>query len=328
LSEVSKISYTISDNATNIVAALNTVDNTAGAQDRASILAATSVTVTGITTVAQALGVAGTEARGLYTVPNVSYVITDTGAAIAAGLRGADAVGITNATSVALAANNFAMSVADADLIFASLGAKFTRADHDANPLTATIYSITDTVAKIEAADVAMINAASVVTAQGTDQANLIDLSAFGRGLSIDVDAGNDTVFGTSFADTITGGTGVDAMTGGDGADVFVIAGADTGIDVATADTITDFTTTVDKLSLGAAGTNANFTAVGADAGAFADVLTAANVAFNAGAITYYVGNDGTNTFVFIDQGGNGAAAEDVIILTGVVTVAFGDIIA
>jgi Ca2+-binding RTX toxin-like protein len=330
LSEVSKISYTISDTAANIQSALNTANGIA-ASDRASVLGATSVTVTGTASVDQALGVASTETRGLYTVSNISYAIKDTGANIAAGLRGIDAAGIINASTVALDAANYVMSVSDADLIFATLGAKFIKADHDADALTASIYSITDTVAKIESADAAMIDGASVVTAQGTTGNNVIDLSAFGRKLAIEGLAGDDTIFGTSFADTLTGGTGVDVMTGGDGADVFVVAAADTGIIVATADTITDFTTTVDKLSLGAAGSAGNFLAVGTAVADFAAALVAADAAFAAdagGAKTYYVANDGTNTYVFIDQGGNGVAAEDVIILTGVVTVASTDIIA
>jgi len=129
--------------------------------------------------------------------------------------------------------------------------------------------------------------------------------------LSGDTDATSNNVIsvsGVTTISTITGSAGIDAIThganaiaatlkGGLGVDTYtlgatlaatvVIGTLDTGASVATADVITGFNTTVDKLSLGVAGTAGNFaTANGAADEAAA--IAAANTAMN-GTVKYYL---------------------------------------
>lgn len=238
LSEVSKIAYTISDTATAIQTALDTANGN-NAADRETILGAGSVTVEGFATVDQALGKAGTEDRGLYTLGSkVTYSVKDSGDKIAAALKGIDASGIYQAQTVQLANGSVAdytMTVADAEAVTAL--DKFKGADHDNNANTALIYNVSDTVAKINGGNYAVISGASVVTANGGDAAETIDMSAFGRALTIDGGLGGDIIFGTDYADVIIGGVGSDNLTGGAGSDTFSFAASSNGSDV-----ITDFT--------------------------------------------------------------------------------------
>jgi hypothetical protein len=164
----------------------------------------------------------------------------------------------------------------------------------------------------------------AVTTTHDMNQAEIVDLSGLTYASSV--------VVGTGAAETIFGGAGFDTFTGGAGADTFVFGntGSNTLVQ-ATSDTVTDFVTGTDFLSLGVAASGTNFVNVGAAAANFAAALLAANAAFAAdagGVKEYYVGNDGANTFVFIDNGADGAAAEQVIVLAGVVAVVAADIIA
>ena len=222
--------FAISDTSANVVSALNTA-NGANASDRATVLGASTITLTDAATVAQALGVRGTEARGLYTIPGISYAITDSATNIVAGLSGSDAAGIENATSLRLA---------DATAITVSNASTLTALDnfdgYDGNGA----YAIADAFAVVQAADTALVLGAATVQANGTAGAETIDMTGIGRAVYVNGNAGADTVFGTEFNDTIDGGTGADVMTGGNGRDAFFVeSGDNTTVNF---DSITDFT--------------------------------------------------------------------------------------
>jgi len=214
LSESAKLvgGYTISDTSANVVSAINTA-NAVGAADRGTVVGATSVTLTNAATVAQALGVRATEARGIYTLSGVSYAITDTAAAIITGFNSSDGLGIDNATAVRITDTD--VTVAQAVTLTGL--ANFVGDDGLGG------YDIDDGFAAVQLADEALITSVSQVQANGTSAAQTIDMSAIGRAVIINGDAGADTIFGTDFADTMDGGTGADVMTGGNGRDAYVV---------------------------------------------------------------------------------------------------------
>jgi len=177
--------------------------------------------------------------------------------------------------------------------------------------------------------------------------------------LSGDTDATSNNVIsvvGVTTISTITGSAGIDAIThgaaaiaatlkGGLGVDTYTLGATlaatvligtlDTGATVATADVITGFNTTVDKLSLGVAGTAGNFaTANGAANEAAA--ITAANTAMD-GTVKYYLATaivadlgSGANatSLLYIDADMDGTL-DDVIVVVGVAgVVVAADIIA
>lgn len=234
--------YAISDSAANVFSAWNTA-NAADAGDRGLLEGATSITLTTAATVPQALGGAAnqtddSEARGLAKISGLNYSITDTVANMLVGLgQTNDASGITGATALN-ASDNSAMTVEDA-LLLTSL-TNFKGHDDDANGTTAGVYYIDDGFVAIQAADTAFINSARTVTAIGTDDADVIDLSMHTKGIVIVGGDGNDTIVGTSGgdtlvftsltgSDTITGGVGLDVLTLGDGVDRVVFASGDAG---------------------------------------------------------------------------------------------------
>jgi hypothetical protein len=132
----------------------------------------------------------------------------------------------------------------------------------------------------------------------------------------------NDTIYGGAGADTITGGAGVDTMSGGAGIDTFVLASG-------SADIISDFATTVDKLSVTAllgvtvatayVGTGATVYAGAATVGVVdGDVIYAANsgTAYTAGDVAglftgtaaaskWYVAIANTSKFLFVEDKGD-----------------------
>ena len=150
--------------------------------------------------------------------------------------------------------------------------------------------------------------------------------------------AGLDTIIGGNGNDTITGGLGADSMTGSAGSDVFFYGGGidasatQTGITAATADIITDFTTTVDSIQTGLAGTGTNYAETATDWGSFTQALAAANVAFFADTnLRYYFGQVGGTGYLFMgNYTGASQVAGAAIGLTGVNStgIAFGDIVA
>lgn len=215
ISESAKLvgGYAISDSAAAVASAINTV-NAAGAADRDTVLGATSVSLTTAATVAQALGDRATEARGIFTLPGVSYAITDSPAAIIAALAGSDAVGIDNATSVRI--TDVSVTVEQAGALTAL--ANFVGDDGLGG------YDIADGFAAVQLANEALVASASTVRANGTADPQTIDMSGIGRAVYVNGNGGADTLFGTDFADTVDGGTGADVMTGGNGRDGFVVA--------------------------------------------------------------------------------------------------------
>jgi Ca2+-binding RTX toxin-like protein len=137
-----------------------------------------------------------------------------------------------------------------------------------------------------------------------------------------------DTITGGSGADVITGGLGVDSLTGGTEADVFVFAAGDSSTTTATAvsDVITDFTTTSDTIKLGTNGSGTNYAEVLTAVADLSTLLTAANTALTS-TVVYYFGVIGTNGYLITDDA-TSAGANNVIQLTGVTDMAFGDIVA
>jgi len=303
LSELSNLSggYTVSDTSANVVAALWTV-NGANAADRATLLGATSITVTGNASVAEALGVAGA-GRGLYTLgAKVSYAVQDTAAAIITGLGGIDSAGLTAASAITLNAENVTVNQG----VTLTALSNFRGFDHDSNAATAGVYSISDSAANVQNADGTLINGARLVTANGTVGNDVIDFSAFGRGVNVDAGTGNDFVQGTESADVITGGAGVDALTGGSGADSFNFAGGDTGLTFAARDIIQDLGGT--DVIRSAAGGGAAYAEADGTAIDFAAFVVAADAALG-GAVrifTAYNFNASGNALVAIDVDGDG----------------------
>jgi hypothetical protein len=346
LSELGNLTggYTITDTAANVVAALGTA-NAANAADRGSVFSATSVTISGNASVAQALGVTGAD-RGLYTLGSkVTYAVQDAVAAIITGLNGIDSAGLTAATGISLATTGDL--TVNQGITLTAL-ANFRGFDHDANIATAGTYNIVDTAAAVQSADGTLINNALSVTATGTGIADVIDFSAFGRGVTLSAGNGADNVFGSSSADTLNGdadgdflsaGAGADAidggagndtlvgeagadtLTGGLGDDIFSFSGGDTGLTFATRDVITDLGAT-DVIRTVAGGGAAYSEGDGAVILNFAEFVTAADIALGAGVRIFaaYNFNNSGNALVAIDVDGDGTFnVNDLLIeLTGV----------
>ena len=318
--------YAITDSATAVATALNTVNGAAGTADAGLLSTGSSLTLNTAATVAQAIGVAdyGTETKGLYTISGLSYSISDTVTAIAAGIAGIDGAGVTGAVTIA-ASGTTAMSIANATTL-TSLDNFVGYDDPTTAAVVETNYYLSDGFVNIMGGDVALIAGATTVTATGTTGDDTINLSMHSSAMTIAAGTGADTIIGTISADS---------MTGDAGADTFVITGADTGITYATADKITDFATTSDTLSLGTAGVAANFLTANAEAD-FATALASANTAMDT-TVIYYLstavavdmgGGAGAESLLFIDQDADGTA-DDVIVLTGIAgVVVAADIVA
>ncbi len=105
---------------------------------------------------------------------------------------------------------------------------------------------------------------------------------------TIDGTAAKNTLIGTAGKDRITGFGGADILTGGDGDDEFVFTAPTEGID-----TIVDFTLGADKIDL-----DALFLAVGYQGN---DPIADGIVQF---------ANSGSNTVLYVDPDGSGAAAK------------------
>lgn len=223
--------YAITDTAANVASAINTA-NAVNASDRATVLGATSVTLSGAATVAEALGVRNTETRGLYTIAGLSYSISDSAANIVAGLASSDGVGIENASSVLLSTSAG---------ITLSQATTLTGLSHFGGYDGAGRYAVADAYATVQAADTTLLaNATSVTANDATAGAHTIDMSGISRAVTVTANDGNDTVFGTDYADTIVGGTGADDLTGGAGRDAFAVTSGDSL--VGSYDQVFDFT--------------------------------------------------------------------------------------
>lgn len=325
ISELTNVaSYAIADSAAAVYDALNHINGT-GVADRETMEGASSISLNTAATVEQVVGTAGAngagEHRGLGTLDGVAYDISDTAGNIVNALNGSSASAITGATAVWLSDANVTISELTT---LQTLGTQFKAYD---NPGTAGtvehIYNIVDSFGNIAVANASQVENANNVTANGTGGDDIINLSMFTHGLSINGGAGGDV---------ITGGAGADTFSGGAGANRFVIGNTGSGITVATADTITDFAANADHLSLGVDATANTTTINGVQVADFAAALTAANAAFTGEAAgfeqEYYVAHDAANTYVFIDNGANGTAAEQVVVLTGIQVLTEANIIA
>jgi hypothetical protein len=168
----------------------------------------------------------------------------------------------------------------------------------------------------------------TLALAAGTATGSKVDGSAFTGKLTVSGSGFNDILIGGSGDDTITGGAGADTLTGGAGKDKFVLSSGATAV---TADTITDFTTKVDTIVLGAtAGTTANFKVATAAVGTFDLAKAAADAVFNGDTTTAFSAQQvGADTYVFYAAAA-GTTTEQIVKLSGVAltAVAAGDFLA
>ena len=287
--------YAISDTATNVFTAWNTA-NASATEDRGLLEGASSITLTGAATVAQALGGAvnagDVEARGLAKISGLQYSITDTVTNILAGLAQTnDASGITGATALN-ASGTTAMTAADAATLTSFTS--FKGYDHDSDAATAGRYYVEDGFVAIQAADSVLINGAYSVVANGTSGANVIDMSMHTKGM------------------TVNGGAAGDTITLGSGNDVVVFD------QTASADTITNFAVGSDRVSL----SRAVYGALTGTAGASTiapDFATFANAAaLTGGSVS---SSTDTQAFIFLQDTGalyyntDGATANGLVLV-------------
>lgn len=134
--------------------------------------------------------------------------------------------------------------------------------------------------------------------------------------------AGVDTIIGGAGNDTISGGTGADVLTGGDGADVFVIAANTALVTNSTAaapKVINDFVSGTDKLQLaqGPVSFLGNFANI-------QQALAAAQAGGVANQAAYVTGEN--NLYVFTNTNNTLNVLDTVVKLTGVSTLAAGDL--
>ena len=202
------------------------------------------------------------------------------------------------------------------------------------------VFGITTEFQGTDDADVIKINTVKTTVTKAPSRLDTTDLIQLT--LSVDAKGGNDT---------ITGSAGADSITGGEGNDVFVIGNKDSGsititstvtttnVDGTTieyeaeainSDTITDFKGSVtddsekvikgDVLSLGVAGSAANYDEATEAVGDFSAALTSANDALSkltAKGERFAFQFDEESGYLFNDVNGDGKA-DQVIILTGV----------
>lgn len=260
--------------------------------------------------------------------------------------------GVLDVTAASIALTTGAVAI-DATGLSASNSLKLSLTNSDATAsagsTTITMSQGADniTIAQAGAGNLDTITISGGVAALAATTAKTIDLSGVSTGGAISVTtgagadvvkaaaidgtyvlgAGNDTFTGGAGVDTVTGGAGVDTMTGAGGADVFIFTDVDTDIDTtagAVTDIITDFVTTSDTLDFDTAGGAGNYVEQLTAAADLSALLTAADTALN-GTVKYYFGVVGTNGYLVFDDDGIGYT--NVIQLTGVTDMAFGDIV-
>jgi Ca2+-binding RTX toxin-like protein len=142
---------------------------------------------------------------------------------------------------------------------------------------------------------------------------------------SLAAGTGADSLLGGDGADTLIAGAGSDSLTGGVGADVFVFGTGDSGTTVGSVDEVFDFQGGSDTLSLGVAGSVANYAEDLLGAVSFAGALTVADGLMNS-TIRYVFVVVGSDGYLFIDRDLSGAADESIK-LTGVSNMDWSDIV-
>ena len=166
-----------------------------------------------------------------------------------------------------------------------------------------------------------------ISTGAGADQVTV------GNGnTTVDLGAGNDVFVGGTGNSIITGGVGADVLTGGAGADLFrYVSSLESNGDLVplNRDTITDFASGVDHIgvllsALGVAVTGVVFGGNGAD---FADVQGAVALTAGNGLADYVFQQDNHRLWIDADDNGVLNGLDIQITLTGVTSIADGDVI-
>ncbi len=168
--------------------------------------------------------------------------------------------------------------------------------------------------------------------------ATMVDASGSTGDLTLAAGAVVETLLGGSGEDTITTGAATASVTGGAGADDVTLTGGaeeevvinagDTGLTLASADLYTGFVAGEDSFNFGLdAGSDTTFLDGGLSS-SFTDGLTNANTAFASNDdLLYFLTNDGTDTYLFVDRDAGGSTDEGVV-LAGVVALTQDDIVA
>lgn len=212
---------------------------------------------------------------------------------------------------------------------------------------TVAITSATATTIDGSASTGALTITASAAVTSLTGGSGADNLTGVGTSQAILGGGGNDNITAGNVAgEVITGGANgstvnataplgtapatllADAIAlggGGQAQDVVTNAG-ESGLTFNTSDFINGFVSGEDDLDFNlAAGSGTNFLNGGVSS-SYTDALTNANTAMN-GTIQYFASNDGTNTYVFVDNDLDGTADMGVS-LAGVIALVAGDIIA
>ncbi|MBS0166197.1 type I secretion C-terminal target domain-containing protein [Nitrospira sp. CMX1] len=151
-----------------------------------------------------------------------------------------------------------------------------------------TVGAGTDTISNMEN----LIGSASHDTLTGTSNVNIIQGGA-----------GADTISAGGGADFLYGGAGADTLTGSTGGDAFIFEAATA---LGASDTITDFSTAqVDKLDV-------------------SDILSAYGPLSHAISDFVRITDNGTNSFLSVDQNGGGNSFTQIAQLSGVTNIAAG----
>ena len=179
--------YSISDTAAAVAAAAPAL------LSAASNIAATGAAVSAV----QAKAILDATNSGTTSI----NAVTDTAARVSALVLGLN----ENITTITA---NAAVTVTEATALVALKDAD-----------TTVVYHIEDASSAVAGANALVLSTASTVIFNGTAAIDTIDMSAVGRGLTINAGDGADTVTGTAFADTISGGVGADVIDGGAGND-------------------------------------------------------------------------------------------------------------
>ncbi len=256
--------------------------------------------------------------------------VTAASIALTTGAVAIDATGLSASNSLKLSlTNSDATASAGSTTITMSQGAdNITIAQAgvgnlDTITISGGVAALAATTAKtIDLSGVSTGGAISVTTGAGADVVKAAAIAG-----TYVLGAGNDTFTGGAGVDTVTGGAGVDTLTGAAGADVFIFTDVDTDVDTtagAVTDIITDFVTTSDTLDFDTAGLVTNYVEQLTAAADLTALLAAADTALN-GTVQYYFGVVGTNGYLVQDVDGIGYT--NVIQLTGVTDMAFGDIV-
>jgi len=276
-----------------------------------------------------------TEVSGLTADNSVNFVAAAGGveANVADGASVANVVLTNLATGQTLAVGE--VTAGDAETINVSgsvAGAGAVTIDLDTGTTSGTGPTAEDTLNLALTSDSAVsITSLSLVTIDASASTGDLTLDLETDGLSTVTSvlggSGDDTIIaeGTVGAVNVTidAGAGADTinltnLAAGGGARTIVINAGDTGVTLATADAVSGFVSGTDKFDFNlAAGSATNFLDAGASS-SFTDALTNAKTAFeaDAGTLQYFLSDDGTDAWLFIDRDLDGTV-DQVVEITG-----------